>query len=527
MSDTLLQNAQSAFQARKFDEASRIYHELLRDNPRHFEALYGLGLVYLHGNEFEKSQYLVGEAIKLDPLFADGMCVRGVALVRLKRHDEALACFEQALALRPDFADALVNHATTLLELGRHSEALSELNRALSTEPKHAVGWNSRGNVLAAMRRYREAVESYDRALAIYPDFPDARQNRLYALGELTRGSPGFAEVLCAQATGLMERKNWAEALACFNEALSAKPDLLEAHAGRATALLEMDRPDDALAGFDAALRINAGHAISWNNRGNALAIMRRFEEALGSYDKALAIQSNLPQAAVNRENVLFMLQRTGRCPPGYMSRLFDDFASHYDDTMVNALSYRAHLHLRDLAERVLPRLTPPWRILDLGCGTGLVGEAFKDLAVGGRLDGIDLAPRMIEASRARGIYDDLILGDLETVLANPGPSYDLILAADTMIYLGDLSTCFAGVAKRLEPGGFYLFAVESSDANGWQQTPMNRFRHSEAYLRSEAANAGLEFVELTQCTLRHESNWPVDGFAVALRRPAANSISL
>ena len=520
MSDTLLQNAQNAFQARKFAEASRLYHEVLRNDPRHFEALYGLGLVYLHGNEFEKSEYLVGEAIKLDPLFVDGMCVRGVALVRLKRYDEALACFEQALALRPDFADALVNHATALSELGRYGEALSELNRALAAEPNHAVGWNSRGNVLMTMRRYREAVESYDRALAIYPDFPDARQNRLYALGELTRGGPGFPEVLCAQATGIMERKNWTEAVARFNEALALKSDLLEAHAGRATALLEMDRPEEALAGFDAALRINPRHAISWNNRGNALAAKRRFEEALQSYDKALAIQPDLPQASANRDNVLFMLHRTGRCPPGYMIRLFDDFAAHYDETMVNTLSYRAHLHLRDLAQRVLPRLTPPWRILDLGCGTGLVGEAFKDLTVGGRLDGIDLAPRMIEAARARGIYSDLILGDLETVLANSGPSYELMLAADTMIYLGDLSACFAGVAKRLEPGGFYLFAVESSDGEGWQQTSMNRFRHSEAYLRSEAARAGLEFVELTQCTLRHESNWPVDGFAVALRKP-------
>ena len=526
MSDTLLRNAQSAYQARNLTEASRFYHELLRSNPRHFEALYGLGLVYLHGNEFEKSQYLVGEAIKLDPLFVDGMCVRGIALVRLKRYEEGLACFERALAIRPDFADALVNHATALLEIGRNNEALSELDRALAIEPAHAVGWNSRGNVLVAMKSYREAVESYDRALAIYPEFPEAGQNRLYALGEMTRGGPDFPGVLCAQALGLMRRQSWTEALTRFNEALSAKPDLLEAHAGRATTLLEMGQPGDALAGFDVALRIDPGHAISWNNRGNALAAMRRFEEALDSYDKSLAIEPELPQAMANRDNALFELKRSRRCPPGYMSKLFDDFSPHYDETMLEALSYRAHLHLRALAEQVLPRLTPPRSILDLGCGTGLVGDAFKDLAAGGTLDGIDLAPRMIEAARARGIYQNLILGDLEIVLAKTGPTYDLILAADTMIYLGDLSACFVGVAKRLEPGGFYLFAVESGGGEGWQQTPKNRFSHSESYLRSEAARAGLAFVQLTQCTLRYESNWPVEGLAVALQKPAENKIS-
>jgi predicted TPR repeat methyltransferase len=137
-----------------------------------------------------------------------------------------------------------------------------------------------------------------------------------------------------------------------------------------------------------------------------------------------------------------------------------------------------------------------------------------------GRLDGIDIAPRMIEAARRRGIYDDLILGDIETILAEPGQAYDLILAADTLIYIGDLSTVFAGVSKRLEQGGFYLFAVESMDHGSWEQTPKNRFRHSESYLRAQAERAGLDFVELMECTLRRESSEPVKGFAVALRKP-------
>jgi len=158
--------------------------------------------------------------------------------------------------------------------------------------------------------------------------------------------------------------------------------------------------------------------------------------------------------------------------------------------------------------------------VLDLGCGTGLVGEAFGDLARGGRMDGIDLAPRMIEAARSRGVYDDLTLGDIESILAAPGRSYDLILAADTMIYIGDLTNVFSGVARRLEQGGFYLFAVESMPGSSWEQSPMNRFRHSEAYLREEAARAGLEFVDLIERPLRQEASQPVGGFAIALRKP-------
>jgi predicted TPR repeat methyltransferase len=88
------------------------------------------------------------------------------------------------------------------------------------------------------------------------------------------------------------------------------------------------------------------------------------------------------------------------------------------------------------------------------------------------------------------------------------------------MIYIGDLSAACAGVSKRLEQGGFFLFAVENMDQGDWEQTPMNRFRHSEIYLREQADRAGLDFVELMECTLRRERSEPVMGFAIALRKP-------
>jgi len=431
-----------------------------------------------------------------------------------------LACFERAMTMKPDFVEAVSNHATTLLEMGRSEEALSGFDRTLAIDPFHAISWNNRGNALVEIKRYAEAVDSYERAIAINPEFSDARRNRLYALGELNRGGPRFAEVLCAQAFEFMRQERRKEALNRFDEALTERADFVEAHAGRGTVLLEMKQLDAALASFDAALAIDPHHAISWNNRGNTLAAMKRFEDAAESYEKALAIDPTLLQAAENRDNAFFELRRGTRCPPGYMRGLFDDFASDYDETMLEKLGYRAHLHLRTLADRVLPRLTPPWRVLDLGSGTGLVGNAFRDLVGSGRLDGIDIAPRMIEAARRRGIYDDLVLGDIETILAEPGYAYDLILAADTLIYIGDLSTVFAGVSKRLEQGGFYLFAVESMEHGSWEQSPKNRFRHSESYLRAQAGRAGLDFVELMECTLRRESSEPVKGFAAALRKP-------
>jgi predicted TPR repeat methyltransferase len=319
-----------------------------------------------------------------------------------------------------------------------------------------------------------------------------------------------------------MREGHFQDAIGAFDEAIEVKPDFVDAMSNRATSLSEQRRYEEALAGFDQALSLDAEHAISWNNRANTLAAMKRFEDAVASYDRALELSPMFLEAKDNRLNALFELKRGRRCPPAYMRGLFDDFSLHYDETMLEKLQYRAHLHLRQLAERVLPRLTPPWRILDLGCGTGLVGDVFKDLAAGGRLDGIDLAPRMVEAARARDIYDELILGDLESVLQGPGLTYELILAADTMIYIGDLAPTFLGVAKRLEPEGFYIFAVESAADGEWHQTPANRFRHSPAYLKAEAERVGLVLVDTMECTLRNEASTPVAGLTVALQKPRA-----
>jgi predicted TPR repeat methyltransferase len=155
--------------------------------------------------------------------------------------------------------------------------------------------------------------------------------------------------------------------------------------------------------------------------------------------------------------------------------------------------------------------------ILDLGCGTGLAGAAFKPMAA--RLDGVDLSPAMIAKARTRGIYDELQVADLETALVAPGPDYDLILAADTLVYLGDLCRVFESAHARLCRDGYFLFTVEKASGADFELGPKRRWRHSEAYLRGLAAANGFGVAGLVAAEPRHEAGQPVEGFAVALSR--------
>ncbi len=302
------------------------------------------------------------------------------------------------------------------------------------------------------------------------------------------------------------------EALSAAREAALLNPGSAPLALAHGEALLRAGRMPAAIGEFQRALRLDhrcdaARFALgcAWLDAGEA-------EKALEAFARLDETHPGLPDKIAAAE----AMQARPRADAGYVRHLFDQFAADYDARMIAQLSYRAPQILRELAALVMAG-RDGLAILDLGCGTGLTGVLFRDIAR--RLDGIDLSPAMIEKARARGIYDGLHVADIESALAGTGRDYDLILAADTLVYLGDLAPLFAAAAQCLRPGGLFLFTVEKADREGFELGPKRRWRHSQAYLDRAAAQAGLEVTGFLACTPRHEAHVPVDGYAVALSR--------
>jgi predicted TPR repeat methyltransferase len=269
-------------------------------------------------------------------------------------------------------------------------------------------------------------------------------------------------------------------------------------------ALLEAGRLPEAIGELQRALRLDYESADARLALGRAWLAAGEGEKALDAFSRLSGVDDDVAKARA-------MLAQP-RSDAGYVRHLFDQFATDYDTRMISQLGYAAPGILRELAAMVLgPR--EGLAILDLGCGTGLSGLAFKDMAR--RLDGVDLSPVMIEKARARRIYDHLAVGDIEALADG---DCDLLLAADTLVYLGDLTQILAAAARSLRPGGMFLFTVESKDGEGFELGPKRRWRHSEHYLREEAAKAGFQVAGLLTCVPRSEAGKPVEGFAVALR---------
>jgi predicted O-linked N-acetylglucosamine transferase (SPINDLY family) len=342
----------------KLAEAERIYGEVLRQQPDHFDALHLLGVIAGQTRRTERAIELLRKAIGLNASVSAAHSNLGNALQELQRLDEALASYDNALALKPDYAEAFNNRGNVLRELKRLNEALASYDKALVLKPDYAEAFNNRGLALQELKRLDEALASYDEALAVKPDYVEALNNRGNALKELKRFDealasydqalalkPDYAEALNNCGLALKELKRFDEALASYDKALALKPDYAEAFINRGNALKELKRFDEALASYDKALAVKPDYVEALNNRGNALKELKRFDEALASYDKALALKPDYAEALNNRGNALHGLKR------------FDEALASYDKALELKPDYAEAFYNRANALLELKRL--------------------------------------------------------------------------------------------------------------------------------------------------------------------------
>jgi predicted TPR repeat methyltransferase len=210
--------------------------------------------------------------------------------------------------------------------------------------------------------------------------------------------------------------------------------------------------------------------------------------------------------------------------PEAYVRRLFDQYAGRYDTALTEHLRYRGPAILFDAVRQVMRDLSRPLQFgtaLDLGCGTGLAGMAFRPLAR--RLVGVDLSPAMVVKAREKGIYDQTQVASIEDFLhaaAAEQARYDLVLAADVFVYVGDLAPVLARIGKIIAPGGILAFTAETHSGDGVKLLPTLRFAHGESYLRQTLGASALTVRYLAATSVRSEKGVPVDGLAVVASAP-------
>lgn len=350
------------------------------------------------------------------------------------------------------------------------------------------------------------------------------------------------------QAQRLHRDGDFAAAVILLKQILEHTPKHVAAWRLYASALREIGRSGEADAADKSGNAIEADHTADVGASLLFLGDLKRsrvfFERAIaldadcvsahwllgdiegreGFDDRALAHYRRCLEIAPDRTGPAYMIAAMGegvapgQAPNDYVIDFFDWYAEHFDKHLTENLLYTGPQQVAGTLRVLRPDGVGP--TIDLGCGTGLAGEAVQGLV--GRLIGVDLSSEMLSRAAARGIYAQLLEEDLLAAMqAQPDASADAILAADVFVYMGELAPLFRECHRVLAPGGIFIATFEDAQASTatWKLEHSGRYTHALGYLQKISADAGFSKFESSAIALREEYGEPVRSLLVSFER--------
>jgi predicted TPR repeat methyltransferase len=413
-------------------------------------------------NEFDLALEALRYVITNAPDNADAYYYAAMAYKARKNYPAAIDALRESIRLRPDFAEAHYNLGNTFFQIDGYEKAIAEFHKVIELSPTEVRAYNNLGVIHKIRGEYRRAKGFFNKALNL---------------------QPGNAEILMNYGNANVATGEYDAAIGSYNAALRLKPNSVEI-----------------------LVRL-----------GRALRLSGKPQEACLCYQNALEIDPNSREAKFN----LATLGRadTPEHPDSeYITRLFDNFAHSFDRELVENLEYRIPEKLYSAVKKTLARSGDrKLKILDLGCGTGLCGPLFKELARS--MVGVDLSFQMLSKASTKHAYDSLIMADILAPPFRPGTLFDLVISADVFIYVGALDPVFELCESILRVGGWFAFTTEDSETGKYTLKDTARYGHSPEYIDEMAGKYGFEIIFAEPEIIRKEKGDPVHGGLAILQK--------
>lgn len=570
--DIMFQQAIKLHENGNFDEAERLYRQILETAPDNADILNLLGLIAQ---------------------------AKGI-------HNEAVELFYKALRQAPDHAPFYFNLALSLEAWGKPFEAIDSYLQNIRLNGAVKESYNNIGNIYKSLGKIAEADAAYQKAIETDKDFSEPQinlamlHNDTEALEQLTHKYPNdalssyflsmicyekqeydtalkyisladsispnndsikvmFGLILLALNQNTQAKINFEKALvynpssipalvnlgnietnlgnfdfaeAHYKRALELNPQELNAHLNYANMLYQQKRLPEALEEYRTAVIINPNIPEVSNNLGIILKDIGEFEESLGLFFNAFSHNPKQEEYSINiaetlilfyrqnAENALKIAEKWVKEYPDnifakhtlaslkgenlvdnkvYTEKLFDHFADNYELVLQN-IGYSVVRSLRHLTGDVKGTL------VDLGCGSGLVGEAYKTVFT--TIIGVDISEKMLEKARNKGTYQKLIKSDILEYLQTE-PQADLFIAADVFGYIGNLEP----VIKNIAPQPLAFSIEELMDIEENQKLfPSGRYKHNPQYIEKLLTQYGYKDIKQEKTVLRQENGQDVNG---------------
>lgn len=453
--------AASLMESGNLSEAKAICEQICAADGGNFDAWLMLGKLAEQQGDPDTAIMNYVNAIRIHPRETSALTRLGI-LHQIRREIAAAEKYYRESLLHCQNQPVVhFNLGVMAQEQDKLDDAVNCYTGAINASPNYTAAHANLGYVLRLQNRIGESIASYERALQLLPDDPKIQHN--YGIS-------------------LQADKRFQDAVACYRSAIRLKPDYADAYFTLGHLLIEQGQAEEALKIFEAGLH----HAP-----GNDTA---RYSLAAYSGNKAPSV-----------------------APPTYVQSLFDSYAEKFDKILVDELEYHTPVAISQALREVIGQSSSRYRVLDLGCGTGLLGQQLRDIAE--TLTGIDLSPKMIEKCRSKNTYDLLYVEEVVNFLRSRVNAYDLAVAADVFVYMGELSQVFAAASNALEHRGLFAFSIEvANEDETYVLHSRLRYAHSVGYIQRLSDMYGFEELISRRAVIRTDNGEPVNGCIVVLR---------
>ncbi len=530
LNDISISQALDLYKQGKLDAAQQLFLNVLKNDPKNPDAIYFMAMIDHQAGRTEVAEHRANELLQLKPEDGKALNLTGTLLMSQGKTQQALPYFDKGIKYNKTDPLLRVNAAICNIGEGNPAASIERCKEAIELNTEYPNAYNILGNAYMGMSDMEKAAQSFEKALALEPDFLDARFNLGAALLDMNRydeaqqcfdavleNNPDNVHALTRKADVLLVKDELSEAGPLYEKALKNNQNFTPAYIGMGKLFQRIKKDNEALSHFKRAIELNPNNIEAITHAGDSFRNLGQYDAATAAFQDVLSIDPDNAQAKFH----LAALQDTPPpAKPGadYVRRLFDEFVPTYDESLAR-IEYNGPEQLVALARQFLPDGSEnALDILDIGCGTGLSGIQFRPLAR--KLKGIDIAPRMIEAAKKRGIYDELEVNEILTALVRHQDDTDMVVSADAFPYFGDLDSAFLAVVSALHNQGLFLFTVETHDKEAdYLLGTTARYSHSRNYISNLAKRRGLEVLACNATVYRKQSGKDVQGMVVALKK--------
>ncbi len=414
--------------------------------------------------------------------------------------------------------------------LQEDNKAIDYLQKAIQLNPNHMIALRQLSDLYLRNNYFNEAVVILKQLIPLQNDieinyrlgiaFYYLKQNNhaLHEFQYVYQQNKKYEDVNQYLANLFLEQGAHQVALQYYHQQISVSP-MAAAYYNIGFILMMQNKYQDALTYLFHAEKLDSTDSAIPLNIANIYLKQKKMPEAIAYYQRAQMIKPDDPEIQ-HILSALMQDKKPDSAPTVFLQNLFDQYANYYDKHLNTCLQYTAPEQLLKAVETDANTDMSVWTVVDLGCGTGLTGALFKPLVK--KLIGIDISEKMLAVAEFKGIYDELILGDIESILPALSAIH-CIIAADVLTYFGNLESLFSKIRDTLLPDGIFSFTVEKTTQADYLLQTSIRYAHHEKYINSLSAQYHFDLLRLDSIVMRKDQNKPIEGYLIVLKKRREN----